>query len=102
MRMYDIILKKRDGGILTKEEIAYVVKGFTDGTIPDYQMSALLMAIYYQHMNYEETLNLTLEMAKSGDILDLSFKELRQTNILQEVLVIKQRWYLVLWWQQWA
>lgn len=72
MRMYDIILKKRDGGILTKEEIAYVVKGFTDGTIPDYQMSALLMAIYYQHMNYEETLNLTLEMAKSGDILDLS------------------------------
>lgn len=72
MRMYDIILKKRDGGTLTKEEIVYVVKGFTDGTIPDYQMSALLMAIYYQHMNYEETLNLTLEMAKSGDILDLS------------------------------
>lgn len=72
MRMYDIILKKRDGGTLTKEEIEYVVKGFTDGTIPDYQMSALLMAIYYQHMNYEETLNLTLQMAKSGDILDLS------------------------------
>lgn len=72
MRMYDIILKKRDGGTLTKEEITYVVKGFTDGTIPDYQMSALLMAIYYQHMSYEETLNLTLEMAKSGDILDLS------------------------------
>lgn len=72
MRMYDIILKKRNGGILTREEIKYVVRGFTDGTIPDYQMSALLMAIYYQHMNYEETLNLTLEMAKSGDILDLS------------------------------
>lgn len=72
MRMYDIILKKRDGGTLTKEEIKYFVKGFTDGTIPDYQVSALLMAIYYQHMNYEETLNLTLEMAKSGDILDLS------------------------------
>ncbi len=72
MRMYDIILKKRDGGTLTKEEIEYFVKGFTDGTIPDYQVSALLMAIYYQHMNYEETLNLTLEMAKSGDILDLS------------------------------
>ncbi len=72
MRMYDVIEKKKLGGILTKEEIVYFVDGFTDGTIPDYQVSALLMAIYFQGMNKEETLALTLEMAKSGDMLDLS------------------------------
>lgn len=72
MRMYDVIEKKKMGGILTKEEIDYVVNGFTDGLIPDYQVSALLMAIYFQGMNKEETLALTLAMAKSGDMLDLS------------------------------
>ena len=72
MRMYDIIMKKRNGFPLTKEEIYYFVDGFTNGTIPDYQASALLMAIYFQHMNYEETLNLTMAMADSGDHLDLS------------------------------
>ena len=72
MRMYDIIMKKRNGFPLTKEEIYYFVDGFTNGTIPDYQASALLMAIYFQHMNYDETLNLTMAMADSGEHLDLS------------------------------
>lgn len=72
MRMYDIIMKKRNGFPLTKEEIYYFVDGFTNGTIPDYQASALLMAIYFQHMNYEETINLTMAMADSGEHLDLS------------------------------
>jgi len=72
MRMYDVIEKKKLGGILTDIEINYVVEGFTKGSIPDYQMSALLMAIYFQGMNNEETLALTLAMARSGDMLDLS------------------------------
>lgn len=72
MRMYDIILKKRDGGKLTKEEIDFVIDGYTNGTIPDYQMSSLLMAIYFQKMDEEETANLTMAMANSGDIIDLS------------------------------
>lgn len=72
MRMYDIIMKKRNGFPLTKEEINYFVDGFTNGSIPDYQASALLMAIYFQHMNYDETLNLTMAMADSGEHLDLS------------------------------
>lgn len=72
MRMYDIIKAKRDGRALSKEEIDYFVKEYTKGTIPDYQVSALLMAIYFQKMNEEETLNLTLAMAESGDCLDLS------------------------------
>ena len=72
MRMYDIIQKKRDGGELTKDEISFFVKGYTNGEIPDYQASALMMAIYFNKMNYNETLELTMEMAKSGDNMDLS------------------------------
>ena len=72
MRMSDIIVKKRNGLPLSNEEIKYVVNGYTEGNIPDYQMSSLLMAIYFQHMNYEETLALTSAMADSGDKLDLS------------------------------
>ena len=71
MRMYDIIAKKRDGGTLTGEEIAFFVKGFTDGSIPDYQASALLMAIYLRGMDAEETARLTACMAHSGDTVDL-------------------------------
>lgn len=72
MRMYDLIKKKRDGGILTDQEIAYMVSGYTAGQIPDYQMSAMMMAMYYQGLNEAETLSLTMEMAHSGELLDLS------------------------------
>ena len=72
MRMYDIILKKRNGGILSKEEINYFIKGYTDKTIPDYQAAALLMAIYFQKMNENETVYLTEAMTNSGDIINLA------------------------------
>lgn len=72
MRVYDIILKKRNGSRLTKEEIAFVVDGCTKGEIPDYQISALLMAIYFQGMDDEETSDLTEAMMKSGEVYDLS------------------------------
>lgn len=72
MRMYDLIMKKRNGGVLTPEEIDYMVMGFTKGEIPDYQMSAMMMAIYFRGMNEQETLDLTMSMANSGDTLDLS------------------------------
>ena len=72
MRMYDLIYKKREGNELTDEEIAYFVKGYTDGSIPDYQAAALCMAIFYKGMNKRETATLTMEMANSGDTVDLS------------------------------
>ena len=72
MNMYDIILKKRNGHALSKEEIDFFIKGYTEGRIPDYQASALLMAIYFQKMNREETVYLTEAMMNSGDVLDLS------------------------------
>ncbi len=72
MRMYDIIIKKRNGGVLSKEETDFFIQGYTKGEIPDYQVSALMMAIYFQGMNEEETLALTMAMAKSGDMLDLA------------------------------
>lgn len=72
MVMYDIIKKKRDGGTLSREEIAFAVNGFTDGTIPEKQMSALAMAIFFRGMTDEECADLTGEMAQSGDTLDLS------------------------------
>ncbi len=72
MRMYDLIMKKRDGYALSDDEINYMVKGYTDGSIPDYQMSAMMMAVYFQGMNEKETLALTMAMEKSGDELDLS------------------------------
>ncbi|MBR6479095.1 MAG: pyrimidine-nucleoside phosphorylase [Clostridia bacterium] len=71
MRMYDIIKKKRDGGELTTEEINFFVDGYVDGSIPDYQASAFCMAVYFSGMSARETTDLTLAMAKSGDMLDL-------------------------------
>jgi len=70
--MYDLILKKRNGGELSTEEINYFVENYTKGEIPDYQVSALLMAIYFQKMNKRETSDLTMAMVHSGDMLDLS------------------------------
>ncbi len=72
MRMYDLIMKKRNGGILTEEEIQFFITGYTNGEIPDYQVSALMMAIYFQGMNEEETYHLTMAMTHSGEMLDLS------------------------------
>lgn len=72
MRMYDIIKNKRDNKELTKEEIEFFVKGYTDGSIPDYQASALTMAIFFNGMTEKETAELTLAMANSGDTVDLS------------------------------
>ncbi len=72
MRMYDIIMKKRNGGELSKEEIDFFIEGYTRGEIPDYQVSALMMAVYFRKMTEGETLALTLAMAHSGDMLDLS------------------------------
>ena len=72
MRMFDIIAKKRDGGILSREELTFAVNGFVAGEIPDYQMSALLMAIYLRGMTHQETAQLTDLMARSGDMVDLS------------------------------
>lgn len=72
MRMVDIIEKKAEHGELTTEEIRFAVEGFTDGSIPDYQMSALLMAIVLNDMNEREAADLTLAMMRSGDTVDLS------------------------------
>lgn len=72
MRMYDLIMKKRNGGVLNEDEIKFMISGYTEGLIPDYQMSAMMMAIYFQGMNEEETLYLTRAMEYSGETLDLS------------------------------
>jgi pyrimidine-nucleoside phosphorylase len=72
MRMYDLILKKRNGGELTTAEINYFIDNYTGGKIPDYQVASLLMAIYFRKMNRRETADLTMAMVNSGDILDLS------------------------------
>jgi len=72
MNMYDIIFKKREGDVLSREEIQYFVEGYTGGTIPDYQASALLMAVFFRGLNSRETFLLTDAMRHSGDVIDLS------------------------------
>ncbi len=72
MDFLDLLLKKRDGGKLTSEEIDWIVRNYVDGEVPDYQMSALLMAIYFNGMDGQETKSLTESMANSGGTLDLS------------------------------
>ena len=73
MRAYDIIYKKRNGQKLSKDEISFMIQGYCDHSIADYQMSAFLMAIYFKSLDDEETFYLTDEMANSGEILDLKF-----------------------------
>jgi len=72
MNTYELIIKKRNGGELSEEEYAYLIMNYVIGVIPDYQMSAFLMAVYFCGMTEKETLYLTNEMIKSGDTLDLS------------------------------
>lgn len=72
MRMVDLIVKKQNGKELTTEEIQFFVKGYTDGSIPDYQASALAMAIYFQDMTDQERADLTMAMVNSGETIDLS------------------------------
>ncbi len=72
MRMVDLIEKKRDGFELSAEEIDFIIKGYTDNSIPDYQISALTMAIYFKGMSERERADLTMAMVKSGDQIDLS------------------------------
>ena len=72
MNIVEIIEKKRNGGKLSKEELAFWIEGVMDGGVPDYQTSALLMAIYFRGLDMEEITDLTGEMAASGDQVDLS------------------------------
>ena len=72
MHMTDLIEKKKQGQTLTQEELHFIVRGYTAGDIPDYQMSALLMAICFRGMTPEETAQLTMEMEHSGDVVDFS------------------------------
>ncbi|ANB60694.1 pyrimidine-nucleoside phosphorylase [Anoxybacteroides amylolyticum] len=72
MRMVDLIEKKRDGYALTKEEIQFIIQGYTNGEIPDYQMSAFAMAVFFQGMTDEETAELTMAIVHSGETIDLS------------------------------
>lgn len=72
MRMYDLIMKKRNGDELNDEEIRFLIQEYVAGGIPDYQMSAFLMAVYFQGMTEAETLAMTMEAARSGDMVDLS------------------------------
>lgn len=72
MHMIDLIQKKKRGEVLFKDEINYFINGYVAGDIPDYQVSALLMAVYFQGMNNQETTDLTLAMVNSGDRVDLS------------------------------
>ena len=72
MNMNDLIIKKRDGGRLNEEEIRYFVEGYTGGVIPDYQASALLMAVYFNGLDHDETVIMTKVMRDSGDVVNLS------------------------------
>jgi pyrimidine-nucleoside phosphorylase len=72
MRIYDIILNKRNGQALSAEEIDFLIKGYMSGAVPDYQMTAFLMAVFFRGMNSTETGALTMAMVNSGEIVDLS------------------------------
>ena len=87
MNMVDIIIKKRNGGKLTKEEIEWFIEAYTNGDVPDYQASALLMAIYYQHLDEEETFVLT----KARPWIFLRFPALKWTSIAPAASATRRR-----------
>ena len=88
-----LVEKKRDGGEFSQEEIRYIVDSLYDGKLPDYQMAALAMAIYFQGMSAQETATLAEEMMLSGEVIDLSrLRGRKSTNIPRGVWVIKPRW----------
>src|SRR5699024_2400406 len=92
MRMVDLIAKKRDGEVLTKEEIDFFINGYTNDNIPDYQVSSLMMALFFRDMTEDERADLTMAMVRSGDEIDLSSIEaLKWTSIPQAVWAIQQR-----------
>ena len=72
MNIVELIRKKREGGSLTEEEFRFLLTGYVEGNVPDYQMSAFLMACYFRGMNSEETLTFTKLMLHSGEVIDLS------------------------------
>ena len=87
MHATDVIAKKRDGGELSREEIEFFVRGYTEDRIPDYQAAAWLMALFLRGMSDQETRDLTMAMARSGDTLDLSDLA-RETEDGRELLVV--------------
>ena len=84
MNMNDLIIKKRDGGILDEEEIRYFVAGYTQGKIPDYQMSAMLMAIYFKGMNKEETCKMCIRDRNNGEAELLRMADRNSLEIARE------------------
>ena len=103
MRMYDIIQKKRDGGALSEAEIRWFIEKYVNGEIPDYQVAALCMAIYFRGMNVEETAALTFAVRDSGECLDFSeIHGLRVTSTRRAALGIKRALWLRPSWQAWG
>jgi len=102
-RVVDLIGKKRDGGALSAAEIAYLVEGYTQGSVPDYQMAAWLMAVVLRGMTREETAALTDAMLHSGEVLDLSFLPAKKVdNIPLAASVTRPRSYLLAGGCRWA
>ena len=92
MYMPELIRKKRDGGELTAEEISYIINGCVSGEVPDYQLSAFAMAVFFRGMTNAETVALTLAMRDSGEKADLSgIRVSRSINIRQAAWAIKPR-----------
>mgnify|MGYP000611001486 CR=1 FL=1 len=89
MRMYNLILKKRQGNVLTKDEIDWMIREYTDGRIPDYQMSAMMMAICFQGLDKEETYELTMAMAQSGEMLSIHVKMIGTSALMLSTLCLR-------------
>lgn len=101
MRMVDLIEKKKHGQELSEEEIHDIIQGYVANQIPDYQMSAFMMATYFQGMSEKETAILTSEMMHSGDTMDLSgIQGIRLINIQQVALAIRLHLLLDQWLQR--